>query len=183
MLDAATSPAGISPLENNTARASHPRLVAAATTAEMPRGPGRSAESLRPLWPGRVYSSARSYANFSVPNATHSSLLRTGNRRPGVGHLQFVMGDLRSATGCARQRPQPVDHSEIDAPVQPGLKSPHAIRWTRPAWGQMAMNESPVVYQGRVLLIITDLQIPNVAGDEFQSTNQQLFNRNWAAHL
>jgi hypothetical protein len=31
-----------------TARASHPHLVTAPTTREMPRGPGRSTESLRP---------------------------------------------------------------------------------------------------------------------------------------
>jgi hypothetical protein len=36
-------------LVNNSARASHPRLHNATTTREMPRGRGKSAESLRPL--------------------------------------------------------------------------------------------------------------------------------------
>jgi hypothetical protein len=46
----------ILPLINNTARASHPRLVIATTAHELPRRLGKSAESVPPLWTDKNYS-------------------------------------------------------------------------------------------------------------------------------
>ena len=56
---------------NNTARASHPRLVAATAAHELPRRRGRSAESLQPPLSLQTYSTPPWFAMIFPAPSTH----------------------------------------------------------------------------------------------------------------